>query len=193
MCVADFPHPIPSIHKTYVRIHWHTRTLDLTLSVQIAAQLGHARIVGDLLHSGALPGVRNARGVSGCVAALFWMLLAPLIALLLRVALKVDRTRRAADAARMRAVFDAAGRVLEKRAYLGGAAPSDADVCLAAIGAVAILVSPAEGYGGGACVWRMPDRGLPADMRAVYAELRASRTGAHILRMYRESRHRRVQ
>ena len=99
-----------------------------------------------------------------------WYAVSVSLVLLLRVALKVDRTRRAADAARMRAVFDAAGRVLEKRAYLGGAAPSDADVCLAAIGAVAILVSPAEGYGGGACVWRMPDRGLPADMRAVYAE-----------------------
>jgi glutathione S-transferase len=109
------------------------------------------------------------------------------------VALKVDRARRAAYAARMREVFDAAGRVLEKQPFLGGARASDADVCFAAIGAIAILVSPAEGYGGGACAWRMPDRGLPADMRAVFAELRASRAGAHILRMYREARQRKVQ
>lgn len=132
-------------------------------------------------------GVRNAHGLIGGIAAVFWVLLSPLLALGIRRALRVDPAKRAADAQRMRDVFARAGALLESQPYLGGAEPSDADFAFASIGAIAVLISPAEGYG---CAWMPCAEELPADMRDVYAELRATRAGQHIVKMY--ALHRRV-
>lgn len=127
-------------------------------------------------------GVRNAHGISGYCAAFFWVLLSPLLAFGIRSLLRVDPARRSSDAARLRGVFQAASAVLAEQPYLGGDAPSDADFAFAGIGSLAVLITPAEGFG---CAWTPPEVDFPADMRSLFAELRATRAGQHIVKMYK--------
>ncbi|KAI9001793.1 hypothetical protein DFJ74DRAFT_697229 [Hyaloraphidium curvatum] len=115
-----------------------------------------------------------------------WILLGPAIALGLRSGIGADdRPRAEAD---IRKSMDIASQKLsDGRPFLVGDRMTVADLSLASLGSIAIGLSAEEGYGGGKC-YLPPSESFPAEMRSFYEEMRATRAGQHILKMYRDHR-----
>jgi len=127
-------------------------------------------------------GVLNAGGV---LSALLWVLLSPLLALALRAALRVDPAQCERDAARMRAVFaDASALLADGRPFLAGAALSDADLAWAGLASPAIYLTREQG--GYATL--PPESSFPSDMRALFAELRETPAGRHVVKVFQLAR-----
>jgi len=133
----------------------------------------------------ALPKIAAAN--VGRAQALAFRALAPLGSALIRRGLKIDATSYEHSLARVREEIAATDRRLEGRSYLVGDRFTAADLTWASLIAPVMLITPAEGYG--AVLPAATD--FPADTQELVAEVRASRSGAFALEMFR--RHRRSQ
>lgn len=124
--------------------------------------------------------------------ALVYRVLRPLDTALIRRSLRIEPDRAARAEARIRETFaDMDDRLADGRRYLCGDRFTIADLSFAALGSIAILVSPEEGYG----AWiPSPDEVEPEapGLAALARELRDSEAGRFILRMFAEERGERV-
>jgi glutathione S-transferase len=83
------------------------------------------------------------------------------------------------------AEFDeVSARLADGRPYLLGDRFSAADLSFAALGSVAMLVQPDEGYG----CWLPPRTRIDPDFAALGDQLRATPAGQFVLRMFAEER-----
>jgi glutathione S-transferase len=121
----------------------------------------------------------------GPVQARAWIALLPGIrkALIEKLGVHPDKALRARE--RIRAEFAAVDeRLADGRRYLAGDRFSAADLSFAALGSLSVMVSPAEGYG----AWLPSLDEVPSEAAAFARELRATRAGEFILRMFAEER-----
>jgi glutathione S-transferase len=112
--------------------------------------------------------------------------LRPLGTPLLRRSLRVTRPAAERSVERIRHEFDVADELLAKRPYLAGEQFSAADMSFASMAAPALWIQRDEGYG----AWLPSLAQLPAPGAELARELRASRAGQHVLRMFRDERRR---
>ena len=122
-----------------------------------------------------------APGMTFMQRALF-PLAVPLVAPMIRKGYKVNESSAARARETIRRVFAAVGARLEGRRYLVGDRFGAADLTFASLSAPAILP---EGHP----AWGTDVARLPEEFRALVGELRATRAGEHVVRMYREHRH----
>ena len=121
----------------------------------------------------------------GPIQARAWIGLSPLVRRALIETLGVTPDKAARSRERVRAEFAAVDeRLADGRRYLMGDRFSAADLSFAALGSLAVLVSPAEGYG----AWLPSLDEVPAEAAQLARELRATRAGDFILRMFAEER-----
>ncbi len=131
-----------------------------------------------------------ARRSVGPVQAQAWIAALPLIRKGLTDKLQIRPDKAARSRERVLAEFafvDA--RLADGRRYLCGDRFSIADLSFAALAALALVVSPAEGYG----AWIPSLAEVPGDHARFARELRATRAGEFVLRMFAEERGVRVR
>jgi len=128
----------------------------------------------------------------GFLQALLFVLLFPLVRFGIRKGLHVNEQRAARMQDRVRAIFvDMEARLAANAAayktdkpYLCGPTFTAADLTFASLASLAVGITHAEGYG----AW-MPQRDeVPPALRRLIDEMRATKAGQHVLRMYREHR-----
>jgi glutathione S-transferase len=109
---------------------------------------------------------------------------------MLRKALAVDQTHAMRSRDNVLAEFERVGeRLADGRPYLLGDRFSAADLSFAALGSIALMVGPDEGYG--AWVPR-PDQ-LSPEFAELAGSLRASEAGKFVLRLFAEERGHRIR
>lgn len=136
-------------------------------------------------HLGSVEQMRRVADLNvGARQARWFKRLVPVLRPALVNKLKVTPERAARSLDELRREMDAASRRIEGRRWLSGDRFTAADLSLACMAAPVLLPSRAEGYGG---VFPPPDE-LPAALRALREEMRATPAGQHALRMFREER-----
>jgi glutathione S-transferase len=126
----------------------------------------------------------------GPLQARAWIALAPVVRKLITNGLHVHGDKTARSRERLVAEFEKVGeRLADGRPYLCGDRFSAADLSFAALGSVALLVQREEGYG----AWLPRLEQAPSEYAAFARQLRATRAGEFILRMFAEERGRRVR
>lgn len=126
----------------------------------------------------------------GPLQARAWIALLPLVRKGVTDGLQVHADKVARSRERIVAEFDSVSeRLADGRRYLCGDRFSAADLSFAALGSIALLVQPHEGYG----AWLPSLEQSPRDYADFARQLRATRAGEFILRMFAEERGHRVR
>jgi glutathione S-transferase len=121
----------------------------------------------------------------GPVQARAWIAIAPMVRKFISQGLQVHPDKAARSRERVLAEFEQiSARLADGRPYLCGDRFSAADLSFAALGSVALLVQPHEGYG----AWLPSLEQSPREYRAYAEQLRSTRAGQFILRMFAEER-----
>jgi glutathione S-transferase len=156
------------------------------LEQRLGDKLGpHARRLA-YYHVLRSPGMlaKLARDNVGWLQATAFTAAIPLVRVVLRRALGIERERAEASLGRIREEVAALDDQLGDRPWLVGESFTAADLSVASLLAPALVVSRAEGYGA-----VLPERSaLPSELAAVVSELRETRIGRHCLRMFAEQR-----
>ncbi|HVI00630.1 MAG TPA: glutathione S-transferase C-terminal domain-containing protein [Enhygromyxa sp.] len=125
----------------------------------------------------------------GPLQARAWIAISPLVRRGIAKQLHVRADKAARSRERIVAEFDAVGeRLADGRRYLCGDRFSAADISFSALASLALLVQPHEGYG----AWLPSLDAVPPECAELAQQLRATRAGQFILRMFAEERGRRV-
>jgi len=126
----------------------------------------------------------------GTVQARAWIALSPLIREAVTRKLHVHPEQVARSHERVVAEFERVGeRLADGRPYLCGDRFSAADLSFAALASIALLIGPDEGYG----AWLPGVEQAPPRYAALARQLRATRAGEFVLRMFAEERGHRVR
>jgi glutathione S-transferase len=121
----------------------------------------------------------------GPLQARTWITVAPLVRKFITQGLQVHADKVARSRERVVAEFEqVSARLADGRPYLCGDRFSAADLSFAALGSVAMLVQPDEGYG----AWLPSLDRIPREFQALTQQLRSTRAGQFILRMFAEER-----
>ncbi len=126
----------------------------------------------------------------GLVQARAWIAMSPLIRKALVEKLQIRPDKAARSRSRVLAEFAAIdARLADGRPYLCGDRFSVADLSFASLAALSLLVQPEEGYG----AWLPSFDQTPPEGAALARQLRATRAGEFVLRMFAEERGNRVR
>ncbi len=127
---------------------------------------------------------RMAEENVGAAQARWFKRFYPLVKRVLVERLMIDRDTVEKSRARVDRIFDETGELLRGRRYLVGDHFTAADLAFCCMAAPAILPTRAEGYG----AWLPPVEAIPDEIRTTIERLRASDTGAYVLRMFASER-----
>ncbi|KAK5000580.1 hypothetical protein LTR66_000599 [Elasticomyces elasticus] len=133
------------------------------------------------LLSFALLGFRNRVGL---LQSILWFLLSPLIGRLLIWRMECTTSRHRESMVLCREEFERASKLLEDSEYLAGKRLSAADITFAALAYPVLHISHEEGYQ----QYPPGSKTISSEGRAFMTELRATRAGQHVLRLFKEER-----
>ncbi|PMD50979.1 uncharacterized protein K444DRAFT_620163 [Hyaloscypha bicolor E] len=130
----------------------------------------------------ALVGFKNRVGI---LQSLIWFLLSPLLGRMITGVLDIRLERYQNAMETCREEFKHASKLLETSKYLAGDCLSAADITFAALSFIVLGITHEEGYQ----LHEFPSNGWSSQARAFQQELRATKAGQHVLRLFKEERY----